>query len=185
MYVLFYVFCFIVLFCVLFVCKCVLYYCHRVSTQLQLTNLSYHHCYYPPHTYRSCSHSEASVASHKLRNVDSMGFVIVFRRRQFAIAVIDGYAVCVCVLWICLRFEGPTLTAATHCGSSVGITRPDRPRATTNEHAVTCRYASPHRWWLSAGWQFHISITRLSSESCNEDAFECVIIQQSFFIGMI
>jgi len=30
MYVPFCVFCFIVLFCVLFVCKCVLYYCHRV-----------------------------------------------------------------------------------------------------------------------------------------------------------
>ena len=30
----------IVLFCKLFVCKCVLYYCHRVATQLQLTNLS-------------------------------------------------------------------------------------------------------------------------------------------------
>ena len=31
-----------VLFYVQFVCKCVLYYCHRVATQLQLTNISYH-----------------------------------------------------------------------------------------------------------------------------------------------
>ena len=31
-----------VLFCVLFVCKCVLYYYHRVATQLQLTNILHH-----------------------------------------------------------------------------------------------------------------------------------------------
>jgi len=35
-----YIVCF-VSFSVLFVCKCVLYYCHRVATQLQLTNI-YH-----------------------------------------------------------------------------------------------------------------------------------------------
>jgi len=30
----------IVFFFVLFVCKCVPYYCHRVSIQLQITNIS-------------------------------------------------------------------------------------------------------------------------------------------------
>jgi len=44
MYVLLCVLCFIVLFYVLFVFKCVLYYCCRVSTQLQLTSISYHMC---------------------------------------------------------------------------------------------------------------------------------------------
>ena len=33
---------YLVSFCVLFGCKCVLYYCHRVTTQFQLTNISYH-----------------------------------------------------------------------------------------------------------------------------------------------
>jgi len=48
MCVLFTIFCFCVVLCivfvlfyVLFVCKCVVYYCHRVLTQLQLTNISY------------------------------------------------------------------------------------------------------------------------------------------------
>ena len=45
MYVPFCVFWYIVLLCVLFVCNCVLYYCHWVSTQLKLTNTSYHIIY--------------------------------------------------------------------------------------------------------------------------------------------
>jgi len=61
MYVLVWVFCLIVSFCVLFVCKCVLYYCHRVATQLQLTNISYpihlqgnvHSLYWPKHVATS------------------------------------------------------------------------------------------------------------------------------------
>jgi len=32
-------------FYVLFVCKCVLYYCHQVTTQLQLTNTCIHHSF--------------------------------------------------------------------------------------------------------------------------------------------
>jgi hypothetical protein len=54
-------------FCVLFVCKCVLYYCHWVATQLQLTNKSYIQSYKETllkkyslqnthHTLRMCEH---------------------------------------------------------------------------------------------------------------------------------
>jgi len=53
---------------VLFVCKCVLYYCHRVVTQLQLTNVSYHimsyHISYRIVSYRIISYIIYIVSYH-------------------------------------------------------------------------------------------------------------------------
>jgi hypothetical protein len=43
-------------FCVLFVCKCVLYYCHRVTTQLQLINISI--------TIKNCKHCADTKTKH-------------------------------------------------------------------------------------------------------------------------
>jgi hypothetical protein len=64
MYVPFWAFCFIVLFSVLFVCICVLYYCHRVATRLQLTKyiIYRNYIYYLNITkrYFICRHSDTS-----------------------------------------------------------------------------------------------------------------------------
>jgi hypothetical protein len=64
MYVPFSIFCFIVLFCVLFVCKSELYCCHRVATQLQFTNISYYVSY-----HISYSLQESSIAGGLHKNI--------------------------------------------------------------------------------------------------------------------
>ena len=73
--------------------------------------------------------------------------MIVCRWRQFAIAVTDDCAACVVEIW--RRLVGLRLISPTHCGSSVGIRRADRPQATfrfaqqmnTAAHAVTKAHA--------------------------------------------
>ena len=56
-------------FCIFFVCKCVLYYWHRVATQLQLTNVSYHikPIDHSPLSYifdKLCQHSDSIFSQH-------------------------------------------------------------------------------------------------------------------------
>jgi len=68
-----YIVCF-VLFPALFVCKCVLYYCHRVATQLQLTNISYHLststvCLLTIHNYTSRNDNSLYVTQFKIAGI--------------------------------------------------------------------------------------------------------------------
>jgi len=51
-----------VLFYVLLVCKCLLYYCHRESNQLQLTNISFHILSSLPRLELQCQYGAAPSA---------------------------------------------------------------------------------------------------------------------------
>ena len=72
-YVLFCVFCFTVLFCVLFLCKCVLYCCHRVSTQLQLKNLSHYTKQIISHTTLTKAHIFRHFSQRPVHSFSSLG----------------------------------------------------------------------------------------------------------------
>ena len=80
MYVPLCVFCFIVLFCQLFVCKCVQYYCHRESTPMQLTNI-YIYIYHII-TIHACCYDRVDLFSVKPEPVEKKSSLRIRRIRK-------------------------------------------------------------------------------------------------------
>jgi hypothetical protein len=72
-----------VLLYVLFACNCVLYYCYRMSTQLQLTNISYFGRLTIIRQYLQNSEQDAccanSIYAHIYQSHTSLGRILYFR----------------------------------------------------------------------------------------------------------
>jgi hypothetical protein len=82
---------FIVLFYVLFVCKCLLYYCHQVSTQLHLTNIS--STYVP-----MCRYNHASLhdrLSQKLQILSVYTIELCYNN----LSLCNTLSIALCILW--------------------------------------------------------------------------------------
>jgi len=83
-YVVFCVFGFILLFCILSLCKFELYFCHRVSTKLQLPNISYHvisnpdkrHINYRPSNYVTSNSALYFVSIYHIKNLINKQWIL-------------------------------------------------------------------------------------------------------------
>jgi len=86
MYAPFWVFCFIVLFCSLIWCNSVPYYCHRVSCQFQVTNISSYHII----SYHKQNHLFTTITSYTLpiSNAGSpLDLQIILKLRPMALLI--------------------------------------------------------------------------------------------------
>ena len=75
LYVPLYIFCSTVLFCVLFLCKCVLYCCQRVSTQLQLTKCVMYIKFVPTKEAICCKHLTVLPSLFLLQNSKHLAYI--------------------------------------------------------------------------------------------------------------
>jgi hypothetical protein len=64
------------------VCKCVLYYCHRVSTQLQFTNISYHIILYHIIYHTISYHVMSYIITYHIISCHVMSYIITYHIRS-------------------------------------------------------------------------------------------------------
>ena len=87
-----------VLFYVQFVCKCVLYYCHRVATQLQLTNIS-HHIIYPIIYHIVSYHISYRIISYHIYYIYIYIYHITSYHVSYRIIYLISYPIIYYILW--------------------------------------------------------------------------------------
>jgi len=117
----------IVLFYVLFVCKCILYYCHRASTQLQL-NISYHIKSYHI-IYRIVSHH---IIYHIISYIISYYIISYYIILYHIISYHISYHIQYIISYIISRIWGAVMQILKHLTNKIKIYARSRSRGPQN-----------------------------------------------------